>query len=73
MLLRTALLGSGLVLLAVFAWPAGVPVRDREGLARKDAGGPKADLWVDWQRGRPGTRGTQDQPCQSLSQAINLL
>jgi hypothetical protein len=73
MLLRTALLGSGLLVLAVFVWPEQVPVRGRQGVPGKDAGALKADLWVDAERGRPGARGTQDQPCQSLSQAINLL
>src|SRR5262245_19492217 len=73
MLLRAALLGGGLLLLALLAWPAHVPIQGREGLSRKDAGGPKADLWVDSKSGRPSASGTQDQPCQSLSQAIKLL
>src|SRR5262245_48334875 len=73
MLVRTALSGCGLVLLTAFAWPSRVPVEGREGLAPKDAAGPKADLWVDGERGRPGAPGTRDQPCQSLSQAIGLL
>jgi hypothetical protein len=71
--LRTALLGCGLVVLAAFAWPARVLVDCREGHAPKDPGGPKADLWVDTERGRPGAPGTRDQPCQSLSQAIGQL
>lgn len=63
----------GLVLLAVIAGPALWQAQDRQGLARLEEGGSKADLWVDPGRGRPAARGTKDQPCQSLSRAIQLL
>jgi hypothetical protein len=69
----TFLLGCGFVILVILAWGAPLPVQGRQGLRRAEAGGAKADLWVDSERGRPGARGTRDEPCQSLSQAISLL
>lgn len=33
----------------------------------------KTNLWVDAQKGRPDAKGTREAPCQSLSDALNLL
>jgi hypothetical protein len=33
----------------------------------------KTSLWVDAERGRPGASGTQEKPCGSLSEALDLL
>lgn len=43
------------------------------GSTHAGAAAPKTNLWVDSQHGRPGASGTQEKPCASLSEAINLL
>ncbi len=48
-------------------------VEGQDGSTRPDPSALRTNFWVDAQRGRQGARGTQEQPCQSISQAINLL
>jgi hypothetical protein len=65
-------LGCALVILAVSTWQGRAAGPGREGAVGQDAFAPTS-LWVDGQRGRANGRGTQEQPCQSVSQAISML
>lgn len=40
---------------------------------RSEAAEQKTSLWVDAQRGREGASGSQEKPCRSLSEALDLL
>src|SRR6187200_516678 len=43
------------------------------GAVRPEGAAQKTSLWVDAQRGHAGANGSQNNPCQSLSEALDLL
>ncbi len=65
-------LGCAAVLLAVSVRSGQVEGQE-QGVAVHAKPVVPAMLWVDSVRGRPGGPGTQDRPCQSISEAISLL
>src|SRR5262249_33916662 len=54
----------------IFAIVTGVVVH---GATRPEGAAQKTSLWVDAERGRAGAPGTNDKPCRSLSEALDLL
>jgi hypothetical protein len=59
--------------LCMFFLIAVLTVEAARGAVRSELAAQKTSLWVDAQRGRAGASGTQDKPCRSLSEALDLL